>query len=131
MDQVACRDFQESVSQYLIRHRSIMDVLSKLQESTARVNRALAKAVTYCGCVEVRASKQRFPADGAYSELRSSMDSHLHGELCEGCQEVLETEIGRSLFYLAASCALLGLDLAQILDNEQRRLRILGVYNLT
>ncbi|HHT27849.1 MAG TPA: DUF1573 domain-containing protein, partial [Firmicutes bacterium] len=38
--------FQEAVNEYLVRHRSILDILSKLQESVARTNRAVAKAVT-------------------------------------------------------------------------------------
>src|SRR3972149_4331977 len=42
---------QHLASQYLIRHRSVLDVQSKLNESAARVSRALANAVASCGCV--------------------------------------------------------------------------------
>jgi hypothetical protein len=50
--------FQGKVSELLIRHRSILDSLTKFQESTARVNRSIAKTVTNCGCVTVTATKQ-------------------------------------------------------------------------
>ena len=44
-----CTEFQEAVSYCLIRHRSIIDVITKLQESNARVSRAIAKSITVCG----------------------------------------------------------------------------------
>ena len=57
------RILQEAVSEFLIRHRSVLDIISKFQEANARVNRAVVKAVTSCGCVEVEAGRQKFPAD--------------------------------------------------------------------
>ena len=74
--------FQDSVSQYLLRHRSILDVQSKLTESAARVNRALAKAVTSCGCVSIAAERQRFPKDVSLKELKQFLSTHVHGDLC-------------------------------------------------
>jgi activator of 2-hydroxyglutaryl-CoA dehydratase len=115
----------------LLRHRSILDVQSKLTESAARVNRALAKAVTSCGCVSVAAGRQRFPADVSLKELKQFMSTHLNGELCEKCREAVETEIGTTLFYLAAMCALLGLNLRDVVEKEYDRVSALGVYNLT
>lgn len=35
--------FQNNVSKYLIRHRSILDITSKFQETSAKVNRLLPK----------------------------------------------------------------------------------------
>src|SRR5690606_16363748 len=98
----ACQTFQQVVDEYLVRHRSVLDVLSKCQESAARVNRAVVKAVTMCGCVQIEAAAQQFPADASLLELRQHMDSHLRGTLCEHCRDVLDTELGRALFYLAA-----------------------------
>ncbi len=43
--------FQEGVTQYLSRHRSILDVQSKLSETTARISRALAYAVCRRGAI--------------------------------------------------------------------------------
>lgn len=123
--------FQDSVSQYLLRHRSILDVQSKLTESAARVNRALAKAVTSCGCVSIAAERQRFPTDVSLKELKQFMSTHVNGELCDKCREAVETEIGTTLFYLAAMCALLGLSLRDVLEKEYDRVSALGVFNLT
>ncbi len=123
--------FQDSVSQYLLRHRSILDVQSKLTESAARVNRALAKAVTSCGCVSIAAERQRFPKDVSLKELKQFLSSHVHGDLCEKCREAVETEIGTTLFYLAAMCTLLGLNLRDVVEKEYDRVNALGVYSLT
>lgn len=122
---------QHLVSQYLIRHRSILDVQSKLNESTARISRALAKAVSTCGCVEIHASRQRFPTDIGLGDLRGFLSTHLQGEPCERCREILEDEIGTALFYLAAFCYVTGLDLDTALRKERDRVSALGVYHLT
>ena len=55
MKGLICDDFQDTVANCLIRHRSILDVLTKVQETSARVNRAVAKSVTNCGCLKVEA----------------------------------------------------------------------------
>jgi len=123
--------FQGTVTEYLIRHRSILDVESKLAEATARVNRAIAKAVTTCGCISIHATRQRFPAELSLTEVRELMQSHLDGKLCDRCREALETEIGMTLFYLAAVSALFGLDLEAILKKEHARVATLGVFHLT
>ncbi len=123
--------FQEAVSQYLLRHRSILDVQTKLTEASARVNRAVAKSVTSCGCISVNAGKQRFPNDVSLREVRQFLATHLDGDLCEKCQEVVETEIGTTLFYLAALCNLLDLDLKHVLQKEYARVNALGIFNLT
>ncbi len=122
--------FQEQVDAYLIRHRSILDVLSKLQESTARIQRAIAKAVTGCGCISINAEKQRFPADVGLADVKSFLDTHLSGALCDRCREAVETEIGSSLFYAAGLCNLLGLDLEEIQRKEHGRIKTLGIFNL-
>jgi hypothetical protein len=49
-----CSDFQAIVQENLVRHYSILDLVSKFQESNARVNRAIFRAVTDCGCIEIR-----------------------------------------------------------------------------
>lgn len=123
--------FQESVSQYLLRHRSILDVQTKLAEAAARVNRAVAKSVTTCGCISINAGKQTFPADVSLRDLRQFMATHVEGGLCGKCREVVETEIGTTLFYLAALCSLLNLNLKDVLEKEHTRVNALGVFNLT
>ncbi len=124
-------NFQELVDKYLIRHRSVLDIMTKLSESTARTNRALAKSVTICGCIKINAEKQVFPTDINYSELREYMQSHLEGELCESCREVIENEIGRTVFYLVALCDALDLNLSDVIEKEKKKLDALGIFSLT
>ncbi len=131
MAEIEQKTFQDTVMDYLIRHRSILDVQSKLNESTARINRAIAKSVTSCGCIAISAGRQRFPAELTLAEVRDVMQSHLTGDLCERCREVLETEIGAALFYLAAASSLLGLELEGILRKEHGRVATLGIFHLT
>jgi len=128
---LSCDDFQDSVCEYLIRHRSVLDVMSKFQEASARVNRAMAKAVPTCGCLEVQAHRQKFPEDVSLQDLRRLVCSHLSGELCPECREALETELGQTVFYVAALCAITGLDMSEIMAKEYDRLRMLGLFNLT
>ncbi|HLN12197.1 MAG TPA: DUF1573 domain-containing protein [bacterium] len=122
--------FQDQVDEYLIRHRSVLDVLSKLQEATARTNRAFSKAVTSCGCVTVTAAKQQFPTEISLAEIRAHLDNHVGGTLCERCREAVETEIGSALFYTAALCSVLNLDLDTIQKKEHSRIKSLGIFNL-
>ena len=131
LQEKSCIDFQTAVEEYLIRHRSILDVLTKHQEATARVNRAVAKAVTECGCISITAERQRIPVDAEYNNLKSFMSSHLDGELCENCRDILINELGHSLFYLTALCNLTGLDLQTVLQHETRNVRTLGIFNLS
>ncbi len=131
MDDKCCADFQAAVDEYLIRHRSVLDVLTKYQEATARVNRALAKAVTECGCVQIKAGRQQAPAEARYSDLKNFVSSHVSGEPCEHCKEVLTNEMGRSLFYTAALCNLAGLSLHEVMLQEHRNIATLGAFHLS
>jgi hypothetical protein len=126
-----CRQFQNSVSEYLVRHRSVLDVMSKLQDASAHVNRAIVKSVTTCGCLKIDASKQSIPHHATLPELGNFMQTHIEGSLCPNCSEVIENELGDTLFYLAGICALLGLDMDKIICKESNRLEMLGMYNLT
>ena len=123
--------FQKSVDQFLIQHRSILDVLTKYQESNARVNRAIAKAVTQCGCIKIKAKKQVIPSDTKLMEIHKFMNTHLEGSLCESCKEIIETELGSNLFYATALCNMLSLNFNNIIKKEEERISTLGIYNLT
>lgn len=131
MKDLLCDGFQEAVDEFLIRHRSILDVESKLQESNARINRAISKAVTSCGCIRVDAEKQRVPEDAALQDLKKYMGTHVKGELCEHCKEVLEGEIGQTMFYLAALCNILDLNLYDVMLTEHKKLSALGLFNFS
>jgi hypothetical protein len=123
-------EFQHTVSELLLYNRSILDLLAKSQETNARMNRAIIKSVTGCGCLKINANKKQIPSGSTLGELKKYLDSHLDGKLCESCREVLELEMGRTLFYMAALCNLLDLNMYDILIKEQKKLKTLGIYNL-
>jgi hypothetical protein len=123
-------EFQDSVSELLIRHKSVLDVMTKFQESNARVNRAIVKAITSCGCLQIQAQKQKTPSDISLKDLTGYLDSHIRGNLCENCKEVIEKELGANLFYMTAICDLLDLSLYDTMLNEYKKLKTLGIYNL-
>lgn len=127
----SCQDFQANVEKYLIRHKSVLDIMTKYQESTARVNRALAKSVTECGCIKIEAHKQSVPQDVTFTCLKDYMSSHVDGELCPHCKETLSKEIGHSLFYLAALCNLTGLKMDSVMQKENNAIATLGFYYLS
>ncbi|WP_416197312.1 MAG: DUF1573 domain-containing protein [Sporanaerobacter sp.] len=126
---INCNAFQEMTSNVLIRHKSILDIITKLDEYNARINRAVIKSVTSCGCISIDAKKQEYNSE-SLEELKKSLKSHLEGELCEVCSEKIEEEIGSYLFYLAALCDTLGMNLSDIFNNEYNNLKTLGIYNL-
>ncbi|MDF2627971.1 MAG: hypothetical protein K0R39_1802 [Symbiobacteriaceae bacterium] len=129
MKDLLCDQFQETVGEYLIRHRSILDIMAKLQEANSRTNRAITKAVTSCGCVKITADRQVIPPDIDLAQVKEHMHNHLNGQLCEHCREVLENELGNTLFYLAALSNSLNLNLYDILLKEHKKLAALGVFN--
>ncbi len=123
--------FQDKVSELLVRHRSILDSLTKFQESSARVNRSIAKTVTNCGCLSVSASKQTCPPEIDLINYQQYMESHLKGDLCEHCLERIMEELGNHIFYLTALCDLLNLELTEVFDKEFERINTLGLFNLS
>ncbi|WP_232699769.1 DUF1573 domain-containing protein [Brevibacillus daliensis] len=131
MSKHALDEFQTQVSQLLIRHRSVLDIMSKNQEATARTNRALTKAVTECGCVEITAHKQTYDPASSLHENQPHLDTHFSGHLCEPCREILTAELGKNLFYLAALCNVTDISLSQVVKDEADRLQTLGVFNLS
>lgn len=124
-----CNNFQNQVSKFLIRHRSILDIMTKTEEYNSRINRALAKSITTCGCISMEAKKQDFTAE-SYDQIIDKVSTHLSGTICDGCRDVLEEEIGNYLFYLTAFCNTLDLNLHDILQKEYNRNETLGIFNL-
>lgn len=132
MKDVIFDDFQNAVDNSLLRHKSILDIMSKLEESQGRINRAVVKSVTNCGCIQIDAKKQHLPdeeEDVNLQSLKDCMKSHLNGKLCDNCIGVLESEIGNNLFYLTALCNELDLNLYDILLKEYDKIDTLGKYS--
>lgn len=124
-----CNDFQDQVSKFLIRHRSILDIMTKTEEYNARINRALAKSITTCGCISINGQKQDFNAK-SYDQIINKVSTHLSGKICDSCRDVLEEEVGNYLFYLTAFCNTLDLNIHDILEKEYRRNETLGIFSL-
>ncbi|MCX7746376.1 MAG: DUF1573 domain-containing protein [Clostridia bacterium] len=122
--------FQYTVLELLVRNKSILDSITKFQDSNARVNRSIVKSVTQCGCVKIHAKKQNFPEDADFEAMKNAMKSHMEGKLCENCRDTIERDIGRNLFYLASVCNTLDLNLYDVIIKELDRIKMLGKYNL-
>jgi hypothetical protein len=123
--------FQSTVKSLLIRHQSILDILSKGQESSARVNRAVVKSVTSCGCHAVNAHKKPVPPDASLADLKELLNSQLEGFICDNCRDIIEAELGKQLFYIAALSNTLDISLTDVLYQEHKKLQTLTVFNLT
>lgn len=133
MKDIIFDDFQNSVNESLVRHKSLIDVMTKLQESEARINRAVAKSITRCGCIKLNAKKQEIPGEDSEIEIENlsqCLQTHIKGKLCDNCRDVIESEIGTNIFYLTSLCNTLGLSLYDILLKEYDKVNTLGKYNL-
>lgn len=130
MKDIIFDSFQNEVNESLLRHKSILDVLTKYTESSARINRAVIKAVTNCGCMEINASKQIIPKDDdSLNNLSNCFKTHIDGCLCENCREVVEREIGNNLFYLTSLCNTLDINLYDVLLKENDKINTLGKFS--
>ncbi|SHI01582.1 DUF1573 domain-containing protein [Clostridium grantii] len=132
MKDVIFDHYQNAVSDSLLRHKSLLDIMTKLEESQAKINRSLAKSVTNCGCIEIKATKQHIPEnkEPQADDYNKYFDTHLKGKLCDECRENIEDEIGNDLFYLASLCNLLDLNLYDILLKEYNQIATLGKYSM-
>lgn len=122
-------DFQCKVAEVIIRHKSILDIITKLDECNSRINRAVIKSATSCGCISIKASKQEYDKN-TLDEVRQSLKNHVEGNLCEVCKEKIEEEMGEYIFYLAALCDTLNISLTDVINTEYRNIKTLGIYNL-
>lgn len=130
INDIHVEDFQNVVGDLLMRNRSLLDIISKVQSSTARVNRAVIKAVTHCGCVQIDGKKQTFPGEASMEELPDLLSSQVSGKLCPNCLATIEKEIGGALFYLAALSNTLDISLYDVILKEKEALSTLGSYSL-
>jgi len=130
INDIFLEDFQGVVGEMLIRNRSILDVLSKIQVSGGRVNRAVVKSVTHCGCISIDGKKQAFPNGASINDLSGLISTQVKGELCPDCRQTIEKEIGGALFYLAALCNTLDISLYDVILKEKEALATLGNYSL-
>ena len=130
MKDIIFDSFQNEVNESLLRHKSILDILTKYTESSARINRAVIKSVTNCGCIKINASKQIIPKDDdSLNDLSNCFKTHIDGCLCESCREVVERELGNNLFYLTSLCNTLDINLYDVLLKENDKINTLGKFS--
>lgn len=124
--------FQNFIDDLVLRNKSILDQMTKLQDASARLNRTLSKSATTCGCIKMTITKQQLDFSNITTpeELKSLLSTHVEGYPCPECNEAIEKEMGRVLFYLAAIANTLGISLSSVLENEKTRTNLLGSYSL-
>ena len=124
--------FQNFIDELILRNKSILDQMTKLQDASARLNRTLSKSATTCGCIKLNIVKQQldFSHLSSPEELKSLLSTHIEGYPCPECNEAIEKEMGRVLFYLAALANTLGISLSSVLENEKKHTQLLGNYSL-
>lgn len=130
MNDLISDQFQNKVDEVLIRHVSILDILTKLQQSSSQTNRAVVKSITSCGCISVNAKKNDLPENIDYENISEYKKTHIEGDLCPVCKEKIEQEIGNNLFYLSALCNHLDLNLYDVLLKEYDQIKTLGKFSL-
>ena len=131
MKDIIAGDFQSRSDEVLTRHRGILDILTKYQQTNARVCRAVVKSATSCGCIRIEGKKQELPEEEmTLEQLRDFMKTHIEGEICPTCRDEVEKAMGANMFYLASLCNALGLSMYDILLKEEQRLDALGRFHL-
>lgn len=123
-------NFQDCVSKAQFRNKSILDIVTKLSEQTAMLDRAVFKSVTHCGCIKINADKQIICNDKTIEENKCCLKSHVEGDLCPKCKEKIEEEMGDLIFYLASLCNTLDIQLSDVMLQKQDYLKTLGKYSL-
>jgi hypothetical protein len=111
-------EFQYLVDDLFVRNKSLIDAITKFQESNARVNRNISKSITQCGCIKLNASKQNFNGNDSLEDSKSALNSHVKGSLCDDCRDMIEKEIGRNFFYLTVICNDLGINIYDVILKE-------------
>jgi hypothetical protein len=71
-----------------------------------------------------------FPLTSAIPIFEPLCNATWTGTLCDNCRDTISHEIGTTVFYLAALCNLLELDLDTVIREENERIRTLGIYSL-
>lgn len=117
LEDIMAEEFQLVVAKYINRNKNILDIITKYQTATARLNRAVVKSATQCGCISIEGKK-------------SGEQPIIAGTLCADCKEVIENEIGDSLFYIAGICNALDMSIYDIILKEKNQLNLLGNFSL-
>ncbi|MEG0371247.1 MAG: DUF1573 domain-containing protein [Clostridium sp.] len=130
MDNMSLTTFQNTVKDSQVRNKSMIDIMTKLTESSARINRAVAKSITLCGCIDLTAHKQSIPFESSLDDALKLLTHQVNGDICEHCLEILQDEIGNHLLYVASLCNALNIDLNKTAQEELDKVTTLGKYSM-
>jgi len=122
--------FQITVANLPTRHKSILDILTKLQDSGSRVNRAVVKSATSCGCISITANKQEYSEELTFERMNELLHDHVKGKLCKNCQNALIKELGNHMFYLTKLANTFDIEFDDVLLKEIDTLAVLGKFSL-
>lgn len=125
------KPFQDQISELVLRHRSLLDIMSKLDQASAAIHRSVTKAVTECGCITLNAQKQNFDDALTKEHTIAQLESHLEGSLCESCREAVSDKLGTHLFYMSALSNSLNINLDDVIDKELTKCNTLGFFNMS
>ncbi|MCD6436503.1 MAG: DUF1573 domain-containing protein [Clostridiales bacterium] len=123
-------EFQNAVQDVTIRHSSLLDIITKLNQGVSDTNRAVVKSITSCGCISLDTKKTKTPKDINLEELKNYQPDFIDGELCKECRDAIEKELGNTFFYIAALCNKLDLNIYDILLKEYKNINTLGKFSL-
>ena len=123
-------DYQSVVSDLPIRNRSVLDTTSKFITSASKVNRAVLKAATNCGCIKIQATKQHMQSDIDYEDMLKLMDTHIKGDICIECRDKIEKEIGNTFFYITSLCNALNISIYDVILKDKESISTLGSFGL-
>lgn len=124
MRKTLTEDFQDTVSKFHIWNKSVLDIMTKLQSASAKINRTVVKSVTSCGCIEIDGKKSMITFE------KQQDGTQIKGVLCDECRSNLEREIGEGFYYMISLCNALNLNVDKIIQKETDRVKTLGKYNL-
>lgn len=127
MKDLITTDYQDCVDNILVRNKSILDILSKMNITQAKIERCISKSVTHCGCIEINAKKQS--SSDSLEDYQKNASFHIKNHLCDDCKNNLEKEMGNHLFYYAALCNALDMDMYDIILKEKQNLETLGKFS--
>jgi len=122
--------FQSIVANLPTRHKSILDILTKLQDSGSRVNRAVVKSATSCGCISISADRQEYSEELTFERMNELLDDHVEGKLCKNCRNALIKELGNHMFYLTKLANTFDIEFDDVLLKEIDTLAVLGKFSL-
>lgn len=130
MNDLLYDQFQNTVDEVLVRHASVLDIITKLEASNARVNRSVIKSITSCGCMKLSSQKNEIPEGSEFYDLKKLSTNQMSGELCPTCREKVEQEMGSHMFYLTALCNQMDISLYDVMLQEYKRIKALGPFSL-